>query len=573
MSCSPTWGPAPKEVIRPVVKMPDNEVTLNVTTVLAHFTAVKSQLDTLTKGQEMIHVTLQEMTEHMLRLKQPEPVKPNRVTPSKEQLTNLDKGSVALAAKVEDTCADTSKDVNSEIKSPQFMPAHTFVHDLEEEAPELPHDQKLLTELILAGEHEEMRLIKQHNTPCLERLRNVGKQQLDTGLDIFIALMITSNAVWIGISVDKGADDNSIVWTAIDVIFSVIFLCELIIKVRMNGFYGHFCGVGTGRGVLSNWFDFIDSPSSSLFRVLRLARLGRILRLLRLEALSDLTNMMTGITEGILTLTWAWVVFAIIVYVFALVFRETIGKQPLVEGVSDYFATVPRTMFTVFRCAFGDCSTASGQPLFELVEVAFGIWASRLVYVVLVWFVMIGLFNIISAIFVESTMAAAARNDAAERQKRFSDEGLWSTRIVQLIRVIVGVTCPDVDPNYLSEFMDSVLEVSLSSDDFRKVVLDERAIRALDELDIKRADHQYLPDILDPDNGGSLSIAEIVDGLMRLRGDPRRSDIVAIDLMVRSLQAGVGNFQHSVDHLGRHIEIGLERLIEGQEKLITLLAS
>merc|ERR1739847_152363 len=65
---------------------------------------------------------------------------------------------------------------------------------------------------------------------------------------------------------------------------------------------------------------------------------------------------------------------------------------------------------------------------------------------------------------------------------------------------------------------------------------DEGAVQALEALDIGRDDHKYLSDILDPDQGGTIRVVEFVEGLRRLRGDPRRSDLIACDLMLRSLQ-------------------------------------
>jgi len=68
-------------------------------------------------------------------------------------------------------------------------------------------------------------------------------------------------------------------------------------------------------------------------------------------------------------------------------------------------------------------------------------------------------------------------------------------------------------------------------------IVREPAVRkVLIALDIDPDDHQYLSDILDPDNSGKIGIAELIDGLKRLRGGPRRSDIVSVDLMIRSLQ-------------------------------------
>jgi len=69
---------------------------------------------------------------------------------------------------------------------------------------------------------------------------------------------------------------------------------------------------------------------------------------------------------------------------------------------------------------------------------------------------------------------------------------------------------------------------------------DKTVMQALFNLDIDQQDHKHLSDILDPDNSGSISILEFIDGLKRLRGDARRSDIITVDLMIRSLQERIG---------------------------------
>jgi len=55
-----------------------------------------------------------------------------------------------------------------------------------------------------------------------------------------------------------------------------------------------------------------------------------------------------------------------------------------------------------------------------------------------------------------------------------------------------------------------------------------------------------LVDILDPDRDGAIHILDLVNGLMRLRGQPRRSDVVCVDLMVRSLQSAVARIEHQM---------------------------
>merc|ERR1712232_1534584 len=74
-------------------------------------------------------------------------------------------------------------------------------------------------------------------------------------------------------------------------------------------------------------------------------------------------------------------------------------------------------------------------------------------------------------------------------------------------------------------------------------MMEPQARTALLNLDICEEDHEHLHDILDPDNGGTIGVLDLLDGLARLRGEPRRSDIITIDLMVRSLQQSLGDLQ------------------------------
>merc|ERR1712110_1142275 len=73
--------------------------------------------------------------------------------------------------------------------------------------------------------------------------------------------------------------------------------------------------------------------------------------------------------------------------------------------------------------------------------------------------------------------------------------------------------------------------------------------RALQALDIDPNDHKKLSDILDPDHSGTISIHELVNGLQRLRGQPRRSDTVMVDLMVRALQKMTEDIGKEVHHI------------------------
>merc|ERR1719229_950311 len=67
----------------------------------------------------------------------------------------------------------------------------------------------------------------------------------------------------------------------------------------------------------------------------------------------------------------------------------------------------------------------------------------------------------------------------------------------------------------------------------------------LKDLDIADEEQLDLFDTLDVDGGGTLDLEELVQGIAKLRGDARRSDVVSVSLMVRALLEGLSDFETS----------------------------
>eukprot|EP00929_Paragymnodinium_shiwhaense_P022262 TRINITY_DN14264_c1_g1_i1.p1 TRINITY_DN14264_c1_g1~~TRINITY_DN14264_c1_g1_i1.p1 ORF type:complete len:619 (+),score=108.89 TRINITY_DN14264_c1_g1_i1:153-2009(+) len=413
-------------------------------------------------------------------------------------------------------------------------------------------DKEELYSLFERAEHVE--LVKQEKTQFVQKMYKLSAEGLDVILDSCIGFVICCNAVFIGFSMDASEGQMTLV-TVIDVLFSTIFLIELGLKIYLNGLHGQFCG----RGCVMNIFDAVlilidllqltlkalipnsgdaglaDAPSASLFRIVRLVRLVRIVRLLRGPAVQTLLTMMHGMVGGLPTLGWALLMFLTTVYVVALLFREYLGRQPH-EEIKEYFDGVPRAMLTTFRCSFGDCSSASGVPIFEYVDSVYGPMAS-IFYCVFIFSMTVGVFNVISAIFVESTLESAATIRFKQKKERLQDDDLWASRVAFLVRKMVYYDGAEMDlEQNLSNFVAELYELDIDVDVVRSVGADPEAKKALEDLDIDPEDHEALPEILDPDQGGTIAIVELVEGLRRLRGDPKRSDIVILDLTLRSIQ-------------------------------------
>lgn len=76
-----------------------------------------------------------------------------------------------------------------------------------------------------------------------------------------------------------------------------------------------------------------------------------------------------------------------------------------------------------------------------------------------------------------------------------------------------------------------------------------RVKAVLEDLDISDEDQVDLFDTLDVDGGGTIDLNEMIVGISKLRGDARRSDIVGVGLVVRSIQVDLKRLTKSVASL------------------------
>merc|ERR1711972_624883 len=80
----------------------------------------------------------------------------------------------------------------------------------------------------------------------------------------------------------------------------------------------------------------------------------------------------------------------------------------------EFFGTVRLAMFTTFRFMLGDYSTRGGKSIVVAFSQDYG-WKFELVFVAWMIIVIFGLFNIITAIFVDTTVAGLKHNDVKRK--------------------------------------------------------------------------------------------------------------------------------------------------------------
>jgi len=181
-------------------------------------------------------------------------------------------------------------------------------------------------------------------------------------------LVIAMNAVWISIDIDL--NNSELLWNA-ELVFQVVenFFCgyfalELIIRFFAFRYKRHCCQdfwfmfdcllvlmMISETWVLSVVMFYLSGSSStglekaSILRILRLAKMIRISRMVRLlRAVPELVILLKGIGAASRTVTVFLFLWLIIIYVFAIIFRQLTEGQAIAD---QYFNSVPNAMNTL----------------------------------------------------------------------------------------------------------------------------------------------------------------------------------------------------------------------------------
>merc|ERR1711933_330976 len=86
----------------------------------------------------------------------------------------------------------------------------------------------------------------------------------------------------------------------------------------------------------------------------------------------------------------------------------------------EFFGSIPTAMFTVYRCMIGDCTSAGGHSIVVHLSKGYG-FTFYITYCVAMIVAICGLFNIVTALFVESTLTGLKGNDVHQRNVRMQE--------------------------------------------------------------------------------------------------------------------------------------------------------
>lgn len=237
----------------------------------------------------------------------------------------------------------------------------------------------------------------------------------------------------------------------------------------------------------------------------------------------------------------------------------------IAEDGDQEFSTLDGAMFTLFRCFTDGCAAYDGTPLTERLRKEHG-WMFFVAWILTTMIVTVGIFNLIMAVFIDNVTKSQQQRKQKELgetadmietdlklliTKFLTDPGgnhgrlvfknsslsaaAW-TKLVGLTDVGKArdlATKQKLANTYFQILKDDV--VTISRDVFQMWLEDVEFMTTLEDADVDVSARAELFDILDVDMGGELSADELVTGLMKLRGDVSKGDIVAIMLQVRHL--------------------------------------
>lgn len=375
-------------------------------------------------------------------------------------------------------------------------------------------------------------------------------------MEPFFASLIIVNGLLLGVQSDE-AWEGWHGWWYVEFVFVVAFTIELIARMYVVGWSQFF----RGKEATSNAVDFLivlssltetfmaSAWSANLLRLMRLTRLTRLFRITRFAIFKEFTLMLAGLAGGVKTLGWAMVLLLLMIYVIALFMNNTVGKSEAVTAMFGeegelYFSSVPRCMFLAFRCFTGECGDAQGRSIVAHLSMEFG-FQFDLPYIMSSMVMNFGIFNLIIAVYIESTLDAAKSGHSPEQSREHIVQ--MANAIKKLLKRIIYLTrcleAADASTDLslfeknavMYKYEDCEEEVDISKEIFNRILRDPIVKSCMDALDVP-VNRMHLFETLDADGSGSLLLTELVHGIVATRGEPRKSDTVACLLSIRKMQ-------------------------------------
>mmetsp|Transcript_28895 Transcript_28895/g.65345 ORF Transcript_28895/g.65345 Transcript_28895/m.65345 type:complete len:512 (+) Transcript_28895:46-1581(+) len=357
--------------------------------------------------------------------------------------------------------------------------------------------------------------------------------------------MLIINAAWLGVQTDytaKHYKEEAPSWfCTMDQLFCIFFMADLTINIVAKGCAAFF----TGRNHCWNWFDFLmvsmqvietvflslsltaRSGTAGVFRLLRMIRVIRVARVF--HALTSLRKLVVSVFYSMQFLLWPMIMIFLLTYIHGMFFTQVVTEHKMSlsdeelegqEALEEFFGRLGSSMLVLFQ------TVSDGIHWCEVLESLAKVGSPWLVAVFIVYisFVVFAMMNVITAFFVESTLAATERDHRE-----------------QIIQHLIKAFPVDAGGH----------SRGISEDEFNAMLDSEPLEEYLQALELTPDDAREAKffQVLDMDSSGSIEPSEVVDGCQRLIGNARALDLATLAFSFRTEVQLATKHRHKVETL------------------------
>jgi len=384
---------------------------------------------------------------------------------------------------------------------------------------------------------------------------------IEEAMTYFSTLLVLTNTVFIGAQMDlsvRSAQENRDPphWVYItDLFYTVAFMVELTMRICMKGRnflsgsdrkWNVFDMLLVFSSVMEHLLSFLDLSFIRILRIFRTIRVMRVIRVIRI--FRELRLMVASIISALASLIWAFILLAVLIYLFAILFLQGVTSHFEEFGIHDpdpaladgqlpaFFGSLGLAMESLFCAITGGFDWQEAMIPLKVVSIYYGP-----VFLFYVSFVVIGVMNILTGIFVENANHIAS----VDRDLVIDDqiEKIAETR--SAIRQIFTATIKDVKNEMICR------------DDVRTMLADKKTLGHLQYLDLDIWEIWGLFDLLDTDHDGEIPLEEFIGGIMRLRGSSRGIDLATMMYENRRFAKDNTSFMKFIERRLNELEVTL----------------
>eukprot|EP00927_Polykrikos_kofoidii_P013026 TRINITY_DN15670_c0_g2_i1.p1 TRINITY_DN15670_c0_g2~~TRINITY_DN15670_c0_g2_i1.p1 ORF type:complete len:772 (+),score=131.44 TRINITY_DN15670_c0_g2_i1:94-2409(+) len=430
-----------------------------------------------------------------------------------------------------------SQGSNTQAESQVRFSAETEIHSEDTPSENEPKDCKMVSSMldfsvrrVMADAHEiniDELLEKEPRDWYQKLVATIRTPTFDfcCGLPVFVF------ALFLGVETEymcQHTGDTHVVFSVMHMMFNVWFLVEMIVRMlayRKEFWFGEdkVWNILDVCMVLVAMFDIVlglitINVQASSMAVMRAVKGLRILRLLKtcriarsLRYVHEFKKMVFSLQASLTTLLWCLSLIFSLLYIFSIVFTQGVldyllineGAPELLDDLHKYYGSMPKSVYSLYIAMSNGMSwDVLLRPLFH-VDAAYA--ALFLFYIT---FSMFGLLNVLTSVFVESTMKSAQHyKDLVIQEAQYRKD----TSLTHLKTLFAQ--------------MDKDGDGLLSMDEMRRQLTMDECNGYLEACDISINDCEVLFRLIDRDNSGAISIAEFCEGCLTLKGEARSFDI------------------------------------------------